>query len=260
MAKRIIGGIIIVLISFPFLILGGYYNAIFCSILGILALKEIEDLKKELIPKSLYIINLLVIFLGILFSYIRQNNFYFDYRWLSILILYLFIPNIIYKDKYSSSTSFYLLANMVFLGTFFSSLIMIREINGWLLIYLLSVSVFTDCFALIVGKMLGKHKCAPTISPGKTWEGSIGGIVFGVVISSFIYLGKIGTKNIFTLFILTFVLSLIGEIGDLIFSKIKRENNIKDFSNLIIGHGGLLDRIDSLIFIVLTYVLLRGIF
>ena len=110
----------------------------------------------------------------------------------------------------------------------------------------------TDIFAYIIGKTLGKHKFTK-ISPNKTIEGCIGGTI-GAIILSIIYTlicNKIWGLQINYIYItlISCILSIVGQIGDLAASSIKRYTEIKDFSNLIPGHGGMLDRIDSVLFI-----------
>lgn len=130
----------------------------------------------------------------------------------------------------------------------------IREMtNGkWLIWYVFIASWITDVFAYIVGKSIGKHHFTD-ISPNKTIEGAIGGTI-GATICMIIYtivLNNIIGMNI-NYIVVVFagvILSIIGQIGDLSASVIKRYAGIKDYSNLIPGHGGMLDRIDSLLFI-----------
>ena len=110
----------------------------------------------------------------------------------------------------------------------------------------------TDVFALFGGMLIGRHKLT-VISPKKTIEGSVVGSIIAVIIGTTYYVTLIG-GNIITIGLITLVLSILGQIGDLFFSLIKRENGIKDYSNLIPGHGGILDRIDSVIFVLITYV------
>ena len=93
------------------------------------------------------------------------------------------------------------------------------------------------------------------ISPHKTWEGSLGGLLVGTIGSIVYYYFLIGNINLKVIAI-TIILSMAGQIGDLVMSKIKRENEIKDFSNLMPGHGGMLDRLDSTIFVFMTYMFL----
>ena len=113
----------------------------------------------------------------------------------------------------------------------------------------------TDIFAMLGGKFFGKHKLCPKLSPKKTWEGSIIGLAGGVIISLIFYIIFIGSINI-TVVMTSIILSIVGQMGDLVMSKVKREHDIKDFSNLIPGHGGILDRLDSVIFVFLTYMFL----
>ena len=136
------------------------------------------------------------------------------------------------------------------------------EENGKLLVWYMVITAWgTDIFAYLVGKNMGKHKFSK-ISPNKSLEGCVGGIL-GSIIITLIYTYVINnyfSLNINYLFIsiVAFILSIIGQIGDFAASSIKRYVGIKDFSNLLPGHGGMLDRIDSLIFIApFAYLLLR---
>ncbi len=112
-------------------------------------------------------------------------------------------------------------------------------------------AIFTDTFAYFTGMLFGKHKLCPAISPKKTVEGAIGGIVF-CTISLFVY--SIIVENFFgrgvaslTLCILAPFLSVISQLGDLILSAIKRRFDVKDYGKIFPGHGGVLDRFDSVI-------------
>lgn len=134
--------------------------------------------------------------------------------------------------------------------------------NGKMLIwYIFSCAWGTDIFAYIVGKWIGKHKFSK-ISPNKSIEGCIGGIIGAVLISllcTYLFNTFFGMQfsYVHTIFI-SIVLSIVGQIGDFAASSIKRYVEIKDFSNLIPGHGGMLDRIDSVIFIApFAFMLLR---
>ncbi|MCI8486163.1 MAG: phosphatidate cytidylyltransferase [Clostridia bacterium] len=125
--------------------------------------------------------------------------------------------------------------------------------NGKLLVWYIIISAWgTDIFAFIVGRTIGKHTFSK-ISPNKSIEGCLGGTI-GATTLTLIYTFIINTclgMNINYLYIgaISILLSIIGQIGDFSASSIKRYVGIKDFSNLLPGHGGMLDRIDSLIFI-----------
>ena len=111
-----------------------------------------------------------------------------------------------------------------------------------------------------MGSLIGKNKLAPKISPKKTVEGLLGGVFMGTFAASAFYITVINTHaSLVLVIVLTALLCLVGQLGDLVFSSIKRYYEIKDFSDLIPGHGGILDRFDSLIFVTLTFVILVGI-
>ena len=110
----------------------------------------------------------------------------------------------------------------------------------------------SDSFAYFAGMFLGKQKLAPQLSPKKTIEGSAGGFI-GTIACMLIY-GLIMSLNGYTvnyviIAIYGYLGSLVGQLGDLSFSAIKRLHDVKDYSNLIPGHGGILDRFDSMLFI-----------
>ena len=127
-----------------------------------------------------------------------------------------------------------------------------------LLLYVALGVTMNDIGAYFVGMLFGKHKMNPRISPKKTWEGFVGGVVFSAIISiTFaLVLAAVGKpihphfvlKEAYWVVLISLVMPLAGDIGDFIFSAIKRNEGIKDFSNLLPGHGGILDRIDSLLF------------
>jgi len=108
----------------------------------------------------------------------------------------------------------------------------------------------SDTIAYFVGRKFGKHKLAPSISPGKTWEGAIGGIIGAAAVSTLFFtptplqLPLVSWQAI----LLGILVSVIGQIGDLAESLLKRNVGVKDSGTLVVGHGGFLDRIDSVVF------------
>lgn len=121
----------------------------------------------------------------------------------------------------------------------------------------------TDTGAFFVGIFFGKHKMNPRISPKKTWEGFVGGIVvsficsfgFGMALCATgnpLVIGLVDMEHWYILLILSILIPFVSTLGDFVFSSAKRYFEIKDFGNLIPGHGGILDRVDSLIFTMIT--------
>lgn len=259
MKVRVLSAIIAIALLVPFLWLGGYPFAVVVGLISILAYKEILDLKKahKSIPDLVKIFGLIAVLYLVLGNYgINSLDFALSYKRVLLPIMLLFIPTIFYKnDKYNTQDAIYLLGAVYLIGLVFNLILVIRNINIYILIYLLSIPIFTDTFAYLIGCLIGQHKMCPKISPKKSWEGAIAGLVGGSSIAIIIYSNLVGSFSLILVFI-TLLLSAIGQIGDLFYSKIKRENEIKDFSNIMPGHGGILDRVDSLSFVIITYVIL----
>ena len=120
--------------------------------------------------------------------------------------------------------------------------------NPYIIFGILIIIWSNDTFAYLIGKNFGKRKLFEKVSPKKTIEGFTGGMIFGVI-SALIIACTTSSLSILHWVVLSIIISIFGTIGDLVASKFKREANIKDSSNLIPGHGGFLDRLDSLIFV-----------
>ncbi len=257
MRTRIISAIVAIAIAIPFIYFGGYLYKIAIGFIAMWSYKEIISLKKThdklpSVPMFLGLLGLLlIIYANTTYSYYYSG---ISYIYLSVLCFGLIIPTLFY-DKYTIKDAFHLIGLILFIGLGFNSLILVRNINLKLFLYLVSIPVITDSFALFAGKFFGKNKMCPNISPKKTWEGCFGGSLFGTVIPCVLYY-LLFKKISFIIILITFILTITDQIGDLIFSKLKRENNIKDYSNIMPGHGGALDRLDSTLVIFLTYVVL----
>lgn len=261
MKKRVISAIVMLLIVIPVSIIGGTIFKITALILGLLSLKEMIDIRqtKKEFP---FIIKFLAYIL--ITALILNNNgsmifeYLLDYKIIALLLFSMLIPIVIINDnkKYNINDAMYLIGTIAFLGTAFNLVILVRNYDLLYLLFLVLITMLTDTFAYITGYYIGKTKLAEKISPKKTWEGLLGGTFFGVLISSMFYYQVIGTNiGAFYLAVIVTGLSLLGQVGDLVFSSIKRYYNKKDFSNIIPGHGGILDRFDSLIFVLLGFVL-----
>ena len=134
------------------------------------------------------------------------------------------------------------------------------ELERSLILIAVMISVVTDAFAFFAGKVLGRNKIFPIISPNKTLEGTIGGIVSSVVINSLIitliFQNSLKTLDVIMLTLMIFICAVAAVFGDLLISSIKRQANLKDTGSLIPGHGGLLDRIDSHILCIPVFFVL----
>lgn len=265
MTKRVISAIVMILVFIPFLILGGTYFTVLVSVLGMMGLYELMHIRKEKSEFPLFmriIAYLMVVFLIVSNSDAVVFQYNLDYRIVSFLIFIFLAPLVFINDskKYNFSDALFLVGSVVFVGLSFNLLVITRNFNIMYIIYLLLITTITDTFALFTGMLIGKHKLAPEISPNKTIEGAIGGSIMGTVVATAFYVTVINYNiSIVVVALITALLTVVGQVGDLAFSAIKRYYGKKDFSNLIPGHGGVLDRFDSLIFVVLAFILALGI-
>ncbi len=153
------------------------------------------------------------------------------------------------------------LLGAIYVGWFFSYLTLLRGLDHphfltppirgttqgeWLVFFVSGTTWLSDSGALFVGRALGRHKLAPRVSPSKTWEGSIGGLV--VAMAGGLIFGKMLSLPLGDAAALALLCGFAGQIGDLCESALKRDLGVKDTGAVIPGHGGILDRIDSLLF------------
>ncbi len=261
MMIRVRSAIIMAIIAIPLLILGGVPFAFFASILSSASLYELLHMResKKPFPFLLKIFAYLMVLFFCLGNYQSTTlSYLLDYKVMSFLIFAFLLPMVFINDnkKYNLNDALFLIGSILFIGLSFNLFILIRNSGMAYLIYLLLITIVTDTFAFITGKYIGVHKLAPKISPKKTVEGFFGGVLMGTFVASMFYSFVISSHvSLVVLILITFMLSVVGQLGDLVFSSIKRYYDKKDFSLLIPGHGGLLDRLDSLIFVVLAFIL-----
>lgn len=265
MKTRIISAIVMCIIVIPILFIGGIPFKILAILLSVASMYEILKARssKSTIPLIIrflsYVLVSLFVYLG---TSVYSANYEIIYKIMIGVFLLYFIPVVFIDntEKYSITDALYVLGCTLFIGVAYNSFIIISNDSINYLIYLLLITVTTDTFAYFTGYFIGRNKMCEKISPKKTWEGAVGGSIVGTIIPSFFYLYLINPSiNIYLLLGITLVLSIIGQIGDLFFSSIKRHYKIKDFSNLIPGHGGILDRLDSIIFVSLAFILCMSI-
>lgn len=180
---------------------------------------------------------------------------------------------LIYGVFKHGETDFSSIGNLFFQTAYvsflFAHIVLVRKLpQGEFLIWIIFVTAWlSDTVAFAIGKRFGKNKLLPEISPKKTVEGALGGLagsalfnlIFGIVCS---FAFKLNV-NYLSLFFVSIVAGVMSQVGDLAASSVKREYGIKDFSNLLPGHGGILDRFDSVLFVAPTvyyFVVIFSIF
>lgn len=261
MKKRIISAAIMLAITIPLILIGGVPFKIFSACIGILAYREIMNLKGiRKYPLPVVLLGLVsMLLLTIPNTSLAYNFVGLDFKRIIGVFFLMFIPVIYYygKNNYTHKDAFYLSTFISLIGISLNLLTNILITNKPYFWLILIVTIMTDTFAYFTGVMIGKHKFTK-ISPNKTIEGCIGGLAMGMILSSIYYMMFIGSVAFYRVILCTLFMAIMCEVGDLFFSAIKREYNIKDFSKLIPGHGGVLDRLDSLTFVTLAYVLINA--
>lgn len=265
MKQRVISAAVAFAIFIPIFIIGGLPFNLAFFVLTILGLREFMKVKEKekKYPDFIRLVAYIMIALLYFGCTLKGNmNFSFDYRMLAGTFLVLLLPVVLYHNEkvYNVKDAFYLLGGVFFLGFSMSLFSMYREKGLAFIIFLFLITIITDSFAYFGGMLIGRNKLLEVISPKKTWEGTIIGSLVGTFVCTVYYLTVINpSSSIFAVSIVVLFLSLIGQFGDLFFSAIKRKYEVKDFSNLMPGHGGVLDRLDSIIFVMLAFTFFLNI-
>ena len=265
MKQRVISATVAFLIFIPIFLKGGMLFDLAIWGVSLIALWEFLNIKgiRKKLPDFITFISYIIMTLFVLAN--TQSNeilYSMDYRVVVGLFLIFLVPAVLYHDrsKYSIVDAFFLVGGIFFLGTSFSLLITLRSISLELIIYLFMITIITDTYAYLIGRWIGTSKLLESLSPNKTLEGMVGGTLAGVFIASVFYHTVVDPQlPIYVVIFITTFLSILGQLGDLFFSAIKRYYGKKDFSNIMPGHGGVLDRLDSIIFVVLGFMLFISI-
>ena len=252
MKERTISAIILLILMIGSMIIDSKLFGILMLIFSVLGFLEFFNIRYSEKNKKLDLIRIVGIVCLLLIS--MNNTFYKIDMNIIVLIplLVLSLPIVFYNDNklYNISDALYNLGIVYFLGFAFSNIIYMGDVSLIKCVFIFIIAFITDTYAYIGGCLIGRHKLT-SISPKKTIEGSIIGTIMGSLIGSVYYFNLVGGVSMFETVILCLFLTILSEFGDLFFSSIKRYYNKKDYSNLIPGHGGILDRFDSVIYVSL---------
>ena len=249
---RIITALVLVAGFVPALFkLPNTYWALAMLLISLFALYEWAGMiKLSAIQTKLYIVFALLLGLIIVPMMARYGFHLFFYKSLTIFFMtalfWLFVvPFWMAKKWFIRNKLVMAIVGLVLMSPLWLALICSKGADPWLLLCLLATIWIADSAAYFAGKNFGKHKLAPSISPGKTWEGVLGALIAVTIFGAILYLSfNVSTLAIFPAL---WIITGFGVIGDLFESMIKRQANIKDSGDLLPGHGGILDRIDGII-------------
>ncbi|KRM72764.1 phosphatidate cytidylyltransferase [Lacticaseibacillus brantae DSM 23927] len=248
-----ITAVIALIIFIPILIAGGIWLELASLGLALIALSEVFIMRKRIIVSTEF----LVAALGVVFIVLPESF----WNWLPshldrldvvyLVVAVLLLVTVATRNRTTYDDAGISTLSMIYIGVGFHALTTVRNDGGLdTLFFVLLIVWLTDSGAYMVGRAIGKHKLWPAISPNKTWEGSIGGNIAALIFAA-IYLQFFPQYyGFWPMMALTLVLSVIGQLGDLIESALKRYYDVKDSGKILPGHGGILDRFDSLLLVL----------
>ena len=273
MKVRVLTALGIVTVGLPLLIFSQYI--VYPIALGMLAAMAVFEVLRVLSVHKIYILSVPAILVSAVMPVLTYDSIFGiderSYILLLALVLFAFLFYTVLLTVFSkgrinvgSAASVFML--LTYITAAFSSMGLLRYMeNGAYVFGLVFVGAWVcDTFAYFTGVLFGKHKLIPELSPKKTVEGSLGGIAFTVI--AFVLYGLIVEKtsslsaNYLVLALSGLILSVVAQLGDLFASLIKREHGIKDYSRLLPGHGGIMDRFDSILAVSAVLMIICQLF
>ena len=247
MKTRIISGLIMIPLL-AVIYFGGPVLIIGTFLIGIIGIREFYGaFEKAKVKPSYGVANISILALYAVNLFFREyTQLYMLWFVLVVILSFLYMFNI--KNR-KLNDGFVTLIGIFYVIFLSFHVVLIDQTGAYnILIWLVFITAFgTDIFAYFTGYLLGKHKLCPDISPKKTIEGAIGGLIGSVLLSG--VFGYIFCREFFIMCLIIGVVgSVMSQLGDLSASIVKRKLDVKDYGNLIPGHGGILDRFDSVIF------------
>ena len=186
-----------------------------------------------------------------------------------VYMIWLMGVSVFSKGKIPYSKISEVFISVIYVAVSFTSMSLIRYLNRdfgiFFVILVFLIPWMSDTFAYLVGSVMGKHKLIPEVSPKKTVEGAIGGVVFSAIVCLVYGVGldlifKEIKVNYIILFVFGAILAVVSQLGDLVASLIKREYGVKDYGKIFPGHGGIMDRFDSVLAVSTILMILCIIF
>lgn len=247
MLKRIMSALIGAPILLGFIYMGGPYTAFLVAILTLLALQEFLKIGAQMGVHPWYVQTTAAAVVWLTSLFIGREELI-----IAALVFWFLIClgrlALMYPKTSLIEANFNLLA-VLYTVVLLSHLYFLRRLPRgieWTFLTIFLVWA-TDTGAYLIGRQFGRHPLAPQVSPKKTVEGSIGGLIFSITVA-IVYWYLIGGASLIIYAVLGILIGISAQVGDLFESALKRSAGVKDSGNLIPGHGGILDRFDSLIF------------
>lgn len=257
MKVRVLTAIIALIIFLPIVIKGGPVLMVFAFLLALVALKELLNMNAIRLLSVPGLFSALALIIIMLPQGAGSWVAAFQFKALIIMSFVLLSYTVMSKNRFSFMDAAFCLMTVSYVGIGFMFFYQMRAEGIHYLLYALLIVWLTDTGAYIFGRLMGKHKLWPVISPNKTIEGFVGGLICSLIVPAVMIFFVDFNISIWLLLIITLVLSVFGQLGDLVESGFKRHFGVKDSGHILPGHGGILDRFDSLMFVLpLLYIIL----
>ncbi|MFZ3587888.1 phosphatidate cytidylyltransferase [Bacillus sp. DJP31] len=253
MMQRILTAILAVAIFLPFVIIGGLPFTLFIYLLATIALYELLRMKNISVQTFPGVLSLILIWVLLFPS--TTLDFMTDVNVSKVeiallAVVFLLSYTVITKNKFTFDDAAFVILATIYIGIGFYYFIETSDKGLKYLFFAMFVIWATDSGAYFVGRAVGKRKLWPEISPNKTIEGSIGGVICALIVAIIFQFFLPITDSFFKMLLITVLLSIFGQMGDLVESALKRHYDVKDSGTILPGHGGILDRFDSLLFVL----------
>lgn len=264
MKTKILLSLILIFLFFFSLCFDRIVFYLFTTVVSIICLRELVYIRsRNNIPIAVEFMLYFLLFFFTMNNYSGAlNNFVIDYKLLSLILLANLVPLVIInnKKKYNLIDALYITGATIFIGVSFNLLNQFRSYNPNYLSYIFVVAFTNKIFAIIADVLVGQTKLLPTIIPKRTMEGAFWGMVLGSILSAMFYISIMTTKlPIYGIIFVSFILSMISQLGEFVFAFMKKEFNKDNFSSHFIKNSGILDLIDSIIFVTLGFILFVSI-
>lgn len=253
MKTRILTAIFAAGIFLPLVIIGKTPFIILVYLLGTIALKELLKMKKIKIlsiPGFIGFVFLWVLLIPHSFLLNSVSTSFSKIESALIVVMLLLIYTVISKNEFTFDDAGFIVLSTLYVGVGFYYLIETRMAGLSYVFFALFVIWATDSGAYFIGRAFGKRKLWPEISPNKTVAGFVGGVFSALLVGIIFQVVSPLHPSLLVVLIVTIVTSLFGQMGDLVESALKRHYIVKDSGHILPGHGGILDRFDSLLFVL----------
>jgi phosphatidate cytidylyltransferase len=267
MIRRLITAAFIVAFVLPLLYLGGWYTAILATLFVGGGIYEVLHVKDDTVwpwyfRTIIYVFSFMMLYWLYIINFLQNGVFAAPTGYsvqINIIFVAMYLMTLFFTEVTTKSIKiidvFYVFTITLVFAVAGQAFMFTRQLGFNAAFYVLFTNFMSDAFAYYFGLRFGKHKLVPIVSPKKTWEGAIAGVVMAALLGTFVFvLLPFGGFPIWLILIVSAALGIGAIIGDLIFSSIKRYFGLKDFGVIFPGHGGILDRVDSLLFNLMAFL------